>query len=88
VGQRVQPRQRLHQICRGLQPGWQVAANTVALIDTGGDPGHAPARRLYIAEGDLVVQHFHAYGRRTGELHGAHADGRTLTVGRVLERRS
>jgi steroid delta-isomerase-like uncharacterized protein len=34
----------------------------------------------YIAEGDLVVEHFHASGRRTGELLGAPADGRTLTL--------
>jgi steroid delta-isomerase-like uncharacterized protein len=34
----------------------------------------------YIAEGDLVVEHFHAYGRRTGELLGAPADGKTLTL--------
>ena len=34
----------------------------------------------YIAEGDLVVEHFDAYGRRTGELLGAPADGKTLTL--------
>ncbi len=34
----------------------------------------------YIAEGDLVVEHFHAYGRRTVELLGAPADGKTLTL--------
>jgi predicted ester cyclase len=33
-----------------------------------------------IAEGDLVVEHFHAYGTRTGELLGAPADGSTLTL--------
>ena len=30
----------------------------------------------YIAEGDLVVEHFHASGTRTGELFGAPADGK------------
>lgn len=34
----------------------------------------------YIAEGDLVVEHFHAYGTQTGELLGAPADGKTLTL--------
>ena len=34
----------------------------------------------YIAEGDLVVEHFHASGTRTGELFGVPADGRTLTM--------
>ena len=34
----------------------------------------------YIAEGDLVVEHFHAHGRRTGELLGAPADGKTLAL--------
>jgi predicted ester cyclase len=34
----------------------------------------------YIAEGDLVVEHFHAYGRRTGALLGAPPDGKTLTL--------
>ena len=34
----------------------------------------------YIAEGDLVVEHFQAYGRRTGELFGALPDGKTLTL--------
>jgi predicted ester cyclase len=33
-----------------------------------------------IAEGDLVVEHFHASGSRTGELLGAHPDGKTLTL--------
>ena len=33
-----------------------------------------------IAEGDLVVEHFHAHGTRTGELLGAPADGSTLTM--------
>jgi steroid delta-isomerase-like uncharacterized protein len=33
-----------------------------------------------IAEGDLVVEHFHAYGTRTGELLGVPADGKTLTL--------
>jgi predicted ester cyclase len=33
-----------------------------------------------IAEGDLVVEHFHAYGTRTGELLGTPADGSTLTL--------
>jgi steroid delta-isomerase-like uncharacterized protein len=32
----------------------------------------------YIAEGDLVVEHFHAYGTRTGELFGAPPDGKVL----------
>jgi len=27
-----------------------------------------------------VVEHFHAYGRRTGELFGAPPDGKTLTL--------
>lgn len=34
----------------------------------------------YVAEGDLVVEHFHAYGTRTGELMGVPADGKTLTL--------
>jgi steroid delta-isomerase-like uncharacterized protein len=34
----------------------------------------------YIAEGDLVVEHFHASGTRTGELMGVPADGKTLTL--------
>ena len=34
----------------------------------------------YIAEGDLVVEHFHAHGTRTGELLGVPADGKTLTL--------
>jgi hypothetical protein len=34
----------------------------------------------HIAEGDLAVENFHAYGRRTGELHGARPDGMTLTL--------
>jgi steroid delta-isomerase-like uncharacterized protein len=34
----------------------------------------------YIAEDDLVVEHFRAYGTRTGELLGAPADGKTLTL--------
>jgi predicted ester cyclase len=32
----------------------------------------------YIAQGDLVVEHFHAYGTRTGELFGAPPDGKVL----------
>ena len=38
------------------------------------DPDH------YVAEGDLVVEHFHAHGTRTGELFGAPADGKTLIL--------
>jgi predicted ester cyclase len=34
----------------------------------------------YIAEGDLVVEHFHAYGTRTGELFGAPPDGKVLRL--------
>jgi predicted SnoaL-like aldol condensation-catalyzing enzyme len=34
----------------------------------------------YIAEGDLVVEHFHAYGTRIGELFGAPPDGRMLVL--------
>ena len=34
----------------------------------------------YIAEGDLVVEHFHASGTRTGALMGVPADGRPLTL--------
>ena len=34
----------------------------------------------YIAEGDLVVEHFHASGTRTGELMGVPADGEPLTL--------
>ena len=33
-----------------------------------------------IAEGDLVVEHFHASGTRTGELFGLPADGAPLTL--------
>ena len=33
-----------------------------------------------IAEGDLVVEHFHAYGTHTGELLGAPGTGRTVTL--------
>jgi steroid delta-isomerase-like uncharacterized protein len=33
-----------------------------------------------VAEGDLVVEHFHASGTRTGELMGVPADGTTLTL--------
>ena len=34
----------------------------------------------YIAEGDLVVEHFHASGTRTGPLMGVPADGQPLTL--------
>jgi predicted ester cyclase len=34
----------------------------------------------YIAEGDLVVEHFHAYGTRIGRLFGAPPDGRMLVL--------
>jgi steroid delta-isomerase-like uncharacterized protein len=34
----------------------------------------------YIAEGDLVVEQFHAYGCRTGELLGVPPDGKILTL--------
>ncbi|WP_326834938.1 ester cyclase [Amycolatopsis rhabdoformis] len=34
----------------------------------------------YVAESDLVVEHFHAYGTRTGELFGAPPDGKKLTL--------
>jgi steroid delta-isomerase-like uncharacterized protein len=34
----------------------------------------------YIAQGDLVVEHFHAYGTRTGELFGAPPDGKVLRL--------
>ena len=34
----------------------------------------------YIAEGDLVVEHFHASGTRTGELFGAPPDGKVLRL--------
>jgi len=34
----------------------------------------------YVAEGDLVVEHFHAYGTHTGELLGAPADGEVALV--------
>ena len=34
----------------------------------------------YIAEGDLVVEHFHAWGTRTGELFGAPPDGKVLRL--------
>ena len=33
-----------------------------------------------VAEGDLVVEHFHASGTRTGELMGVPADGKPLTL--------
>ena len=33
-----------------------------------------------VAVGDLVVEHFHASGTRTGELMGVPADGTTLTL--------
>jgi len=33
-----------------------------------------------VAEGDLVVEHFHASGTRTGPLMGVPADGRPLTL--------
>ena len=33
-----------------------------------------------VAEGDLVVEHFHASGTRTGALMGVAADGQTLTL--------
>ena len=33
-----------------------------------------------VAEGDLVVEHFHASGTRTGELMGVPANGKTLTL--------
>jgi steroid delta-isomerase-like uncharacterized protein len=34
----------------------------------------------YVAEDDLVVEHFHAYGTRTGELFGAPPDGKVLIL--------
>jgi predicted ester cyclase len=34
----------------------------------------------YVAEGDLVVEHFHASGTRTGALMGVPADGNPLTL--------
>ena len=34
----------------------------------------------YLAEGDLVVEHFHAHGTRTGELFGVPADDGPLTL--------
>ena len=34
----------------------------------------------YIAEDDLVVEHFHASGTRTGELFGASPDGKVLRL--------
>jgi predicted ester cyclase len=33
-----------------------------------------------VAEGDVVVEHFHASGTRTGELMGVPADGNPLTL--------
>ncbi len=33
-----------------------------------------------VAEGDLVVEHFHASGTRTGALMGVPADGKALTL--------
>jgi steroid delta-isomerase-like uncharacterized protein len=33
-----------------------------------------------VAEGDLVVEHFHAHGTRAGELMGVPADGSTLVL--------
>lgn len=56
--------------------GLRMAAETFrrALPDWRSDLDHL------IAEGDLVVEHFHANGTRTGELFGLPADGRTLTL--------
>jgi steroid delta-isomerase-like uncharacterized protein len=56
--------------------GFRQAGQTIraAVPDWRSDPDH------YIAEGDLVVEHFHAYGTRTGELFGAPADGKTLIL--------
>ena len=56
--------------------GLRQAAQTIraAVPDWRSEPDH------YVAEGDLVVEHFHAYGTRTGELFGAPADGRTLVL--------
>ena len=34
----------------------------------------------YVAEGDLVVEHFHAHGTHTGELLGSPADGEVLRM--------
>ena len=56
--------------------GMRAAAEVIraAVPDWRSDADH------YIAEGDLVVEHFHASGTRTGELFGVPADGRTLTM--------
>src|SRR3954454_284075 len=47
----------------GMRPAAEVMRTAV--------PGWRSEADHYIAEGALVVEHFHAYGRRTGELLGA-----------------
>jgi len=56
--------------------GLRQAAQTIraAVPDWRSEPDH------YVAEGDLVVEHFHASGTRTGELMGVPADGKPLTL--------
>ena len=56
--------------------GLRVAAEVFrrALPDWHSDIDHL------VAEDDLVVEHFHASGTRTGELMGVPADGTTLTL--------